>query len=534
MLSLSAPLLLLACTGAIDDGSDGGDGGESTPGTGGGAGPAEACAQDVIEPRLWRLTPEQYRNTFADAFGVTDFKVAELPLPVADARTGFHNDAAGNFLSGPLTNTMFSEAERVAAKVGGGLAKSHTCLQSTTVADDCLRAFINDTGRRAFRRPLDESEVGQYQQFFRDAVTDHGARGAAEMVVQALVLSPRFHHRSELGTDGQLAGWEIASALSYGIADSPPSAELLALADEGGLADPAERERIALELAATPRAREKMAHFVYWQLKLPRLDNARQTLGSALVDSMLAESNSFVVAVMESDTPTLERLYTASFSFIDDRLGPIYGVSGKPGALQRTELPPGERFGLFTQAGFLASLHGPVHRGRMLRESVLCQDIPAPPQDGGDLINQLPVTPTEWTQAEKWPVFVQERAGCAGCHSMFEPMGFAFEVYDESGKFRTQNEYGRTIDPASEVAAEGWSGQFSDARDFIDQVVASDVGQTCFAQRYLTFALGRPAPAPKASCTTRNVARRFSESGTDLRELMAATAGDDGFVTRGM
>ena len=68
------------------------------------------------------------------------------------------------------------------------------------------------------------------------------------------------------------------------------------------------------------------------------------------------------------------------------------GAAGGTGP-QPVTLPPAERAGLLTQAGVLAvhalpDQSSPVHRGKFVREQILCQEMPPQPPD-------LMVTPPE-------------------------------------------------------------------------------------------------------------------------------------------
>lgn len=169
----------------------------------------------------------------------------------------------------------------------------------------------------------------------------------------------------------------------------------------------------------------------------------------------------------------------------------------------------------------------------MIREMFLCQDIPLPPPNDGDLTMQLPETPKEWTQREKWDVFVEERAGCAACHRQFEPLGFPFERYDDKGKYRTKNEHGRVIATDGEIrGVDDWSGKFDGVTDLVNQILASTSGRNCFVQRYMTYVMGTAIENAAGSCMTRNVGRKFADDGLNLQGLMVAGVTDEAFITR--
>jgi len=79
---------------------------------------------------------------------------------------------------------------------------------------------------------------------------------------------------------------------------------------------------------------------------------------------------------------------------------------------------------------------------------------------------------------------------------------------------------------------EGWSGEWQNGRDMVQQIASSQVGQNCFTQRFLTFAMGQGMGDAVQSCTTRRVGRAFIESGGNVHDLLAAIVADDHFIKR--
>jgi len=546
-LSLSLALGLAACSGQVggnnsqspsqpgdDDDNSAAPGFDDDPeAPNAGLGP---CEDKSLPTRVWRLSAAQYAATVKTALGGRAVDLSKAPPDALDTRTGFANGQETTFVSNTFANTLFTAAEQAADGYTQSLAQKNPCMVQNPVSDQCLNGFMNDLGLKLFRRPLAETETNDYSALYRRNQSKQDAQSAAALLLQALLLSPNAVYRTELGNgkEDRMTGFEIAGAIAYGLGNDPPSEALIEAAREGRLFDADVRKGFAREIAKTSGAGEKVGEFMLAQLQLHKLNEQRNALGEKLVDAMIGETNMFAREIFASSQPTLEQLYLAPVAFVNDALAPIYKLSQKPTTLTRVDVPQDERFGIFTQPSWLAASHGPVHRGKLIREGFLCQDIPLPPANAGDLINQLPATPKEYTQAEKWPTFVQERAGCAACHSMFEPLGFAFETYDSKGTFRKQNEHGRSIDPAFKMTGvEGWSGEWQNGRDMVQQIARSQSGQNCFTQRFLTYTLGKGMGDAAKSCTTRRVGRAFIESGGNLHDLMAAIVADDNFIKRG-
>src|SRR2546430_2446363 len=100
-------------------------------------------------------------------------------------------------------------------------------------------------GGGAWRRPLTPAEITKYTNLYNGVAQANTPDVAFKGVVQALLLSPNFLFRTELGGGGAagsttaLTDYELASAISYMFLDSPPDATLMQLAASGKLHDPA-------------------------------------------------------------------------------------------------------------------------------------------------------------------------------------------------------------------------------------------------------------------------------------------------------
>jgi hypothetical protein len=96
---------------------------------------------------------------------------------------------------------------------------------------ECATTFITNFGKQAFRRPLTATEVARYQTLWSEAAEAEDFAGGIRWVIAAMLQSPGFLYRSELGDhvgDGiyQLTAHELASELSYLIVGGPPDAAL--------------------------------------------------------------------------------------------------------------------------------------------------------------------------------------------------------------------------------------------------------------------------------------------------------------------
>ncbi len=271
-----------------------------------------------------------------------------------------------------------------------------------------------------------------------------------------MLQSPRFLYRVEMGMPDLLTGqpdvtaldsWEVATRLSFLLWSSIPDEELFAAAEADALGDAASIEKQARRMLEDPRARDAVANFHEQWLGLGKIGTLNKdvavypTYTPALRPLWEKETLSFLDhVVFDDDKGDVKTMLTAPYSMMNADLAAFYGVSGPKGAaFERVDLDPAQRAGLLTQASLLAvnskpNQSSPIHRGKFVRERLLCQTLAPPPNN----VNIQPpeVDPTATTR-EKFSQHSSDPA-CAGCHRLMDPIGFGFESYDGIGQFRTR------------------------------------------------------------------------------------------------
>lgn len=528
--------------GGGDAGTGGAEGSGGSDGGAGEAGGVPGCEGGGLGPRSLRLlTRREYRNTVADLLGVEPPDVDVVPIdPVVD---GYDNDAEAAVVTSRHVDAYMAVAEQMAEEA---VALDGPTLIGCMPADpECDRSFVVEFGRRAFRRPLTDDEVEHYLSQFT-AVEGDFYEGA-ELAIRAMLVSPHFLYRSELGeevADGvyRMTSYEVASALSYTLWGTMPDAELLAAAQAGELDDAAGIESQARRLLDHPRGAEQVVAFAtQWLGTGPLLSaNKDAAIYPAFTDevreSMAAELDRFVEHVIFDGDQTVEELLTADYVFINDVLADFYGLP-RPGSseLVRVELDGGtERGGLLHLGAILAShAHpnesSPVKRGVFVRDRLMCQPLPPPPPD-------IEITPPELdpnaTTRERFDQHTSDPA-CAGCHQLIDGVGFGFENYDGVGGFRLE-ENGLPVDASGTLIGlpERDGAVDFDGVDELSGVLASSpsVGH-CAVRQFYRFTHGRPE-TPQDECVVEELSERFDEAGGNLHEMFILMVSAENFTLR--
>jgi hypothetical protein len=568
---VGALLATLGCTGHIrgaggnasgSPGSGGSSAGSSTGSSGGtatgasggtsGGTPTVDCTapSPLAKPRIWRLTQTQMANTLRDNFAFVPPAIAGFPI---DSRLdGFANRPADLTVSPLLADGYYSAGEQLGAQAVANPAQfGIACTLAKLSSGNCLTNFITTFGQKMWRRQLTPAETASFTSLYATtAAQGEGPAGGVKGVVQAFFLSPNFVHRTELGATSQagttvpLTDFELASELSYTLWDSAPDAALMALATQSKLHDEtvllSEAQRL---FAATDKAAPAMNSFIQQWLFLETLgDTTKDTtifpVATPSVAQSLVEENSLFVNSVIFDPQgdrSLKTLLTASYTFVNSANAPIYGIQGVTGsAFTRHDLDPSQRQGILSLAPFMwghatsdgTNLPG---RGSYFRSNVLCAPVGLPaggvPQDGR-------FAPPDATGREKFAI--HSDPACAGCHTLFDGIGFAMENYDAIGSFRL-TDFGKTIDASGTLPLpsrpNGPDLAFNNFTDLMNQVSGQSDPYDCFATQYLSYTSGAKID-DMAVCDRQKLSAQFASADHRIDALVMSVIGSSNFMNR--
>ncbi|WP_245677788.1 DUF1592 domain-containing protein [Chondromyces crocatus] len=492
-----------------------------------------------------RMTRFEYDRTVHDLLG-DETQPARSFAPEEEV-LGFNNQAAALGVTQSLAEQYMKAAEKLAAQAAQHLTRLMPgCDPTRPEADACVERWIRDFGRRAFRRPLDADEVKRFATLFDWGRDDYGGVIGVELIIQAMLQSPHFLYRVELGMPDpvaqgvvQLSHYEIASRLSYLLWSSMPDDALLDDAEAGRLGTPEEIRVAAERMLHDPRAREAVLEFHRQWLELKHVDlmtkdqKTYPAYDSALRPLWMAETEAFVEhVVFDEPGGSLTTLLTAPFSFMNAELAAFYGVSGPTGtAFERVELDPAHRAGVLTHASVLATQSkpnqsSPIHRGKFVRERLLCDLIPPPPAN-------LPITVPEVqlgvTTRER---FAQHREDtvCSGCHALMDPIGYTFEHYDGIGQWRDLDQ-GLPVDATGNISRTEANGSFDGAIELSTHLARSAQVRACVVSQWFRYGYGR-AEKEEDQCSLDQLGDTFRRSGHSIQALLVGLTQTDAFRYR--
>lgn len=534
-LLLSSLLLLTACEGALV-------GERPAPGSGpGGTGttPVELPPFAPAPLRARLLLAPQYRNAVADLLGPEAAAAVRPPrdIPV----NGLTAIGASQLTISASSVDAYEESAYLAAQAA--LSARRASLISCTPANAgdaaCMRKVAELHVPRAFRRPATVDELNRWTQVGLDVAQAYGAfdRGV-EFLLAGLLQSPAFLYLGEAGEPDpanparrRLTDWELASRLSFFLTNAPPDDVLRAAAAAGALQTEEGLRTQARRLLQRPEARTAMTQLFDELFELQRLDSLAKDpqrfprFVTALGWSMREETRRTLVDAAFDAPADLRELFTRRTTFVDLQLAEHYGLPAVSG-WQQVQLPPG-RAGLLTQASFLAlqshpSQNSPTHRGKFIREKLLCMPIPAPPPN---VSTTLPETPpgTQRTLRQKLELHMQSPS-CAGCHKVMDPLGFAFEGFDATGHVQTKDD-GLPVDTSG---AFDEHGAFSDAVGLAQQLHDDPRVMSCLLKQVYRQGVGHVDLASEGRSLAA-AEEAFAASGYRYQALLEALVVSDAF-----
>jgi hypothetical protein len=521
-----------------------GNGSGGALGTAGSSGGGTQCTPLApIQRRLWRLSAAQWSSAVRDLLALSS-RPAVLDTGGQNEYAFFADTSLGmtpEFQYALYDATQTTVLPAIAARIGGsgGSSSIAPCSGTTAAAQTtCAQNFIQAFARKAYRRPVDASEIAKLMTVYAQGAMQSYATGIS-LMIQAALISPSFVYRTELGPatltadasgaypDTTLTSYEIATQLAFLLLGSVPDDALMAAADDGSLATTDGLAAQIDRLLATPQAQANLTNVIIdWF-------NVRQMFSKTKDTSLFA-----ALATADQDQSTLENdIYSATQKFVNEvlwtnpsgsiddlvssqsvwvnkRLATLFpGLSFPNGApssdtsfVKATWSASEGRAGMLTQPGFLWAASDPavtsiVHRGKFIHDDVLCQDdlpmkIDLSTPSAMNVINCKSPDGTMTLSACDSEVLQSDarmaNQPCKACHSQMDPYARVLLDFGPIGNYRTTDEGGHPIDPTVTFVPNSplAPGMATGAQQFAQELAQSGVLRGCSVQKMASYAIG--------------------------------------------
>ncbi len=496
------------------------------------AAPDAYSAEEPGTSSLRRLTQSQFRHSVRSLLG-DEVVIPKLSEPDASVSGLLSIGASTTTFSPRGVETLESAAYSIAEQAleTERFRSLMRCTPEGVVDAGCAKQVVQAFGRRAWRRPLSETELEELTEIATATAEVLGDfnRGL-EFAVATIIQSPYFLFRVELGNQsatqeqGVFSSLELASRLSYFLWNTTPDEELLIAAESGALGTREGLFAAGTRLLEDPRSRDGLSSFFSEQFHLYELDEFTKDprifehFHAELGPNAREETLRLLEYIVFDANDDFRDLMTADYSFINRRLAALYAMpSPVIDGFGYTDLDAStNRAGLLGHASFLGLNAHSVSssatlRGKAVRTILLCQSIPLPPVDVDPSI-PLP-SGTAVTLRDR----VQEHLTdpvCAGCHQLTDPIGLGLENFDGIARYR-ETEGGAQIDPAGLLDGE----PFTDMQELGVAIRNHPDFVPCMVRTLAHYGMGRVATADEEMWLD-TLTTRFETHGFRMKRLV--------------
>ena len=352
-------------------------------------------------------------------------------------------------ITGPLFSAGVSET--------ASRKKIFACYPDSAGADEersCAESILSRLARYAYRRPVTSEDLAGPMVFYESAAAEEGFEVGVRTGIQAILASPSFIFRLEREPSGlgpgesyRLSDIDLATRLSFFLWATGPDEELLEIAAEGRLSEPSVLEHQVDRMLKDERASALATRFASQWLRLQDAEKNQPepflypNFTGQLRTDMVRETELLFEHLVREDRNLLE-LFTADYTFVNDRLARHYGIPDVTGSdFRRVQYPANTRKGVLSHGSVLlltsmSARTSPVLRGKWVMEVLMGTPPPPPPPN-------VPAFEATEGSSNGRPLTTRERMEkhranptCNSCHRFMDPIGLALDSYDVTGRFR--------------------------------------------------------------------------------------------------
>jgi len=456
-------------------------------------------------------------------------------------------------IRGPLKVTGMS--------LTGSRGKIFTCTPASAKASArqapeaeeiaCAQKIVDNLARRAFRRPVTADDTAPLMAFYKAGRATGSFDAGVRDALGAILASPHFLYRVEAAAPTRaprtLSDLELASRLSFFLWSSIPDEELLKLATESRLSQPAVLTAQVTRMLADPRAKSLSEDFAFQWLNLAKLDTITPDRGqfphaSGLLDQRVflkEELRLFIDSILRSDRSVMD-LLTADHTFLNERLAMLYGIESVKGPnFRRVTLDPAmpggrARHGLLGKGAVLMltaypNRTSPVLRGAWILDRLLGTPPSDPPLDVPDLPENRRGQPAKTLRARLEQH--REKATCFSCHGVMDPLGLALENFNAVGQYRNHDPDTLTLIDTVGKLPDGT--EIKGPEDLRRALTARADHQfvQALTENLLTYGLGRSLDH-RDMPTVRRIVRQSATDNFRFKSLVLGVVTSDAFRKR--
>jgi beta-lactamase regulating signal transducer with metallopeptidase domain/mono/diheme cytochrome c family protein len=489
-----------------------------------------------------RLNRTEYGNAIRD---LLDLEIDATKLLQGDDSTRGFDNIAGALGPFPKAIEPYVGIAPVISRMAIQTATNSPSYQRVFVcspdsrygefSEPCWRKIIGSLTENAFRGFAASSEV--------DSLVKQRGYLHFDSIASALteiLASPKFLYRTEDAPAGvkpgeafRISDLALASRLSFFLWSTIPDQELIDVAKQGKLHEPAILEQQTLRMLKDYRADALSVNLAGQWLAVRAVQRITPSpaffpeFDESLRQAMGREVELLFDSVVREDRNVTD-LLTANDTFVNNKLARLYGIPNVTGSqFRRITLPEAldMRRGIVGKAAFLSvpeyglkhNRTSPVGRGRFIMQTLLGVFPPDPAPNDPPLPERSNdpnvLEPSMRKSMEDLKSHYPTSRACVFCHQYTDPIGYSLENFNAIGIWRDADG-GAPIDAADTLYDGTKINGPADLRRWL--VSRSDQFVQVMTEKLMTYALGRGVEAqdmPLIRAIDREAARnnnRFS------------------------
>jgi hypothetical protein len=420
----------------------------------------------------------------------------------------------------------------------------------TGAADEakCAENIIRKLASQAYRRPATAADVNELMVFYNEGRKEGDFDHGIEVALARLLAGFKFVYRAEAepptakpGVPYNISDLELASRLSFFLWSTGPDSELITLASQGRLKQPAVLTAQVRRMLKHPRSEAISLNFAGQWLNLRGLQSTSPLpliypdFDDPLRQAMRKEVELLFDNIVREDRSIVE-LLDADYTYVNERLAKHYGIKGIYGSqFRRVTLGPelDVRKGLLGKGAILSTTakperNSPVTRGKWVMTNILGVPPPDPPPNVPALparVNDARGNAADPSMRQKMLEHRKAGGACINCHRLMDPIGFTLENFDAIALWRTEDAGDPIVGKETlydGTLVEGPAGLRKWLLGYSDQFVRVS------SEKLLTYALGRRLD-PEDMPLVRRIAREAGRSNKRFSAIVLSIVQSDAF-----
>ncbi len=496
---------------------------------------SESCQESRPKASGRLITANEYVQSIELVFELDlEDQIVKQALPTESvALLGYDHFRQFNVISAERLSSYLTANGLVAKQIK---EKKASILNCGREASACVQDWLTARLPMLWRQKIDATRIQVELALFSSL---GGDLDAFAVLVERLLLSPHFLFRQQLGLDGSLNSWELASLMADVLWDLPPSTELAQLAEQNNLNSAAALRQQIQSMTQDNRFLGGLKRFSNYWLATGILDRknfagaGNTAITDAIKSGMKDESAAFLYYLVRSQQDQFSNIFGADFTVGNAAYASTFAltmtdekVPGLPDGYAKLRFPA-ERAGLVSAPSVvaissnLATTNIPL-RGKNVMEKFFCQTLSTPPNLATVVASVKFDTSVSVHEAlDK----VTNVGGCADCHKLVNGIGFGMENVGPDGRMQANDNHGFPVmEPAGSffAAATGINAApsaFTGVAGLGKALSTNKEVEACLAVQAFRLVYAR-LEEPDDVCTIVNVYKRASQNNFELDQLL--------------